>query len=96
LNLIFRPIAQGEFEDAFDWYASRSPKAAIEFTEEVAKATNRIMQNPLMYASVGRRYRAVLVHRYPYRIIYRIVNDTIFVVAVAHTKLRPTYWRGRQ
>jgi plasmid stabilization system protein ParE len=32
---------------------------------------------------------------HPYTIVYRIVNDEIIVVAVAHQRRRPWYWRGR-
>jgi hypothetical protein len=35
------------------------------------------------------------VAKFPYRIVYVIVASNIDVVAVAHAKRRPGYWRAR-
>lgn len=95
LKARFLLVAQEEFDAAFDWYAQQSSKAAKGFRDEVVKAAKRAQQNPWTYASIDRRHKAVFVHRYPYRIIYRIENDSIVIVAVSHTKQRPSHWRGR-
>jgi plasmid stabilization system protein ParE len=36
-----------------------------------------------------------LLKRYPFIIVYRIAADRIEIVAVAHGKRRPGYWRRR-
>jgi hypothetical protein len=35
------------------------------------------------------------VNRFPYNVVYRIRDDDIYVVAVAHTSRRPNYWKDR-
>lgn len=35
------------------------------------------------------------VQGFPYRIVYFVNGDLMTVVAVAHTKRRPGYWRDR-
>jgi len=42
----------------------------------------------------SRRTRRVLVRRFPYSLLYRVDPDVIFVVAVAHVRRRPGYWRS--
>lgn len=39
--------------------------------------------------------RRVLVPGFPYQVLYRMRLDEIVIVAVAHLKRRPAYWRGR-
>ncbi len=42
-----------------------------------------------------RTIRRFLLRRFPYVIIYEIVSDEIHILAVAHTKRRPGYWKNR-
>jgi plasmid stabilization system protein ParE len=37
----------------------------------------------------------VLFRRYPYAIIYRVLPDRIEILAIAHARRRPGYWRNR-
>jgi len=40
--------------------------------------------------------RKVALRRFPYNVFYRTAaEETIVVVAVAHQRRRPYYWRGR-
>ena len=39
--------------------------------------------------------RRYLFHRFPFQVVYRVVNDHIQVVAVAHGRRRPGYWKVR-
>jgi len=40
--------------------------------------------------------RSAKLRRFPYRVVYVIVGDDIDVLAVAHAKRRPAYWRARR
>jgi toxin ParE1/3/4 len=39
--------------------------------------------------------RSAKVERFPYRIVYVVIGYDIDVIAVAHAKRRPAYWRRR-
>ena len=39
--------------------------------------------------------RRVLVVRFPYQVVYRLDQNEIVVVAIAHLKRRPGYWKHR-
>jgi len=39
--------------------------------------------------------RSIKVRRFPYRVVYVVLADTIDVIAVAHAKRRPGDWRRR-
>jgi len=38
----------------------------------------------------------VLVQRFPYQVVYRLSAEEIVIVAIAHLKRRPFYWRKRK
>jgi hypothetical protein len=35
------------------------------------------------------------VHKFPFQIVFRHEADRVHIVAVAHSKRRPGYWRDR-
>jgi toxin ParE1/3/4 len=40
--------------------------------------------------------RKYLLRRFPYAVIYRVTDEAIEVVAVAHGRRRPGYWKTRR
>ena len=67
-----------------------------EFFDAVVAATSLIQAQPEIGApSSNRRTRRVLVERFPYQVVYRLLEDAIVVVAIAHLKRRPGYRRDR-
>lgn len=97
LRVVFHRLAAQEARDAETWYAGRSQEAADRFRVAVLAATERLVQQTATHPLAGTRFRYVRVHRFPYRLIYVMQTaDTVRVIAVAHDRRRPAYWRGRQ
>jgi len=70
-------------------------RAAQDFAIEVAKALDKIQDNPERFARISLKLRACSVTRFPYQVIFRLDSDRIYVIAVTHAKRRPNYWRRR-
>ena len=41
------------------------------------------------------RVRHLPIQRFPYRVIYRLGDEQLVIIAFAHTRRRPGYWRVR-
>ncbi|MEM6839230.1 MAG: type II toxin-antitoxin system RelE/ParE family toxin [Cyanobacteria bacterium P01_C01_bin.120] len=69
----------------------------LDFLDEVEKALNRIQQNPNLggsYKNTGlRRY---VLRKFPFLIFYTEQDMLIWVVAIAHAKRKPDYWKTRK
>ena len=89
------PEAIAEAQEAFHWYAKRSQRAADGFIAELDVAVARISEQTQLFASYLQGTRRYLLKRYPYAIVFREQTDVIQVVAVAHCKRRPGYWKDR-
>lgn len=88
-------MAEAEADVAFDWYWERSPAAALCFHVELAstlRALPHASQPALPYVHGTRR---ILLHRFPYFIVFRELLHEIQVIAIAHAKRRPGYWTPR-
>jgi plasmid stabilization system protein ParE len=91
----FLPSARRDFDESFDWYAARSPQAAMGFMDAVDAAVAAILADPMRYENLDGLHHACRVANYPFRIVYRMATDRVIVVAVAHAKRRPSYWTNR-
>ena len=89
----YLPNARLDFDESFDWYAVKSVRAAARFAGAVEAALIRIVSNPTQFARLDEMHRECPVKNFPYRIVYRITDNRILVVAIAHAKRRPGYWR---
>jgi plasmid stabilization system protein ParE len=87
--------AQTEFKEAFDFYESRQPGLGNELTLDFESAVQEILRNPTMGRRLTRDVRRWPLHQFPYALIYQIRQDSILIVAVAHFRRRPGYWRSR-
>jgi plasmid stabilization system protein ParE len=91
----FLPGARHDYDESFDWYAGRSSLAAQRFSDGIDATLIRIAANPEQFALIDSLHRACLVKRFPFRIVYRLEPTRALVVAIAHAKRRPQYWRRR-
>ena len=89
--------ASAELTDAIRWYEQQSAGLGGELFDAITEAIDLIRTHPEI--GVPRRTRRptrqLLVNRFPYNVVYRIRDDDIYVVAVAHTSRRPDYWKHR-
>jgi toxin ParE1/3/4 len=95
MNVEFHPTDLREVEEAQGWYEERSLFAASAFLRELTTAVRRIRQAPNGYPSAEAGTRQILLERFRFTIYYRLRQDTLLVVAVAHQKRRPGYWTSR-
>ena len=95
LPINYLPGAGRDFDESFDWYADRSVIAAERFANAVDAAMVRIADNSRTLAHVDRVHQECPVKRFPFRIIFRHLEDQIVIVAIAHAKRRPNYWQSR-
>ncbi|WP_437478071.1 type II toxin-antitoxin system RelE/ParE family toxin [Sorangium sp. So ce1014] len=89
------PAALAEAEEAAAWYAERDPRVAVRFAEGIEAALTRIAEAPDRWPSTRDGTRRVRLTRFPYLVVYRDEPTRILVVAIAHAKQRPGYWRKR-
>jgi plasmid stabilization system protein ParE len=92
----FDPRAVEEFRAARRWYGRRSPAVAERFLAEPDRAVERVREAPGLWPVHLRGTRAVRLGRFPYLLVFREAEEVTRVLAVAHTRRRPGYWRRRE
>ena len=94
---ISEPAAE-ELSEAVRWYEARRGGLGGEFFDAVVTTLGLIASHPEIGARElsAARTRRVLVSRFPYQVVYRLSESELVVVAVAHSKRRPGYWKHRR
>jgi plasmid stabilization system protein ParE len=96
MQVILRPAAAADIEDAISWYWQQRPALGTQFLEAVNAVLESIAGNPRLAPIVHRNTRRALLRRFPYGIYYRIYPDIIVVVACMHGRRDPKRWRARR
>ena len=97
LKVEIHPEAQAELDAAIVWYEQERKGLGLDLLEEVDRAIGKAMRQPDVwrsYATLANLHR-LNVRRFPYCVIYRRQHAMVTVVAVAHQRRKPGYWRSR-
>ena len=91
----FHPEALLEFEEAVQFYKDRGRILGQRFAGEIRSAIAKIVATPDRWRVVEQDVRICRARVFPYAVLYTIESDYILIVALAHGKRRPGYWRHR-
>jgi plasmid stabilization system protein ParE len=91
----FHPLAADEAQAAERWYRERNEIASGRFQRELHRAIDWISERPETGSPYLSKTRRVLLRRFPFFIVYRVREGIVEIVAVAHGRRRPGYWRTR-
>lgn len=91
----FLPAALKELHRAAENYDKEAPDLGDDFVDEVERMLRNLVERPELGASGLYGTRRIPLRRYPYNLVYRVREEIITIVAVAHHRRRPDYWRKR-
>ena len=94
-RVIWTSAAELDVADAALWYAKRQRRLAERFLDAVRDAALAAAASPELYAPVHGELRRVLVHRFPYALIFRGSLDELLVVSCYHLHRDPQVWQSR-
>jgi toxin ParE1/3/4 len=87
--------ATADVKSAVAWYRERSPKAALDFIDELDRAVHTICESPERWPTGKNNTRRFLLWRFPFAVIYSEQESVVTIWAVAHGSRRPEYWARR-
>jgi plasmid stabilization system protein ParE len=97
MKVEFHPSTAGDVNDGALFYRRVRPGLESEFRQEIDAAIDRIANAPLLYPLVETPIRRCIVHRFPYSILFRIVDaDCVRVLVVRHHRRHPQFGSVRR
>lgn len=91
MNIVVSATAQRDLEDAVAYLWDRNPDAAARLVETFYALLDRLaageFEGPETTLRTGRRVRSWPLH--PYRVVYQLRPDGLFVVRFYHQRRKP-------
>jgi len=98
-DVVVRPEVGEGVTEAAAWYDGHCQGLGDKFVGEVLRAFDVLALNPLINCRrhPGKNIRWCYPRRFPYRIIYEVLESkhTVIIVAVLHGARHEQHWRKR-
>ena len=96
-RVVVRPPAMEDVANAATWYEDQRVGLGGELIDEIVRATQRAQASPNLFRIIRKRgeIRRALTDRFPYRIFFSVVGDTLYVHAVLHAARHDSHWKER-
>jgi plasmid stabilization system protein ParE len=92
-----RSRAKRDVREAYEWYLDRDEEVATRFTAEFERTLEHLERFPSAGSFVpgvpDPEVRRMPIDGFPYHVVFVRTVRWIIVVAVAHDRRRPGYWR---
>ena len=95
-SVSFHELTVIELNEAAQYYESKVTGLGVAFLAEVERSIKQIRDNPEAAPLILSFVRRKLLRRFPYNIMYSVVEDTVRILAIANQKRRPFYWYRRR
>lgn len=98
LDFQFHPDAEREADHEFDYLRLHSgDNVASRFLDTLEHAINSCRSHPLLYRTFHKDVRRTIFHKPfgEYYLPFVVLDEKIYILAVAHAKRKPFYWRER-
>jgi plasmid stabilization system protein ParE len=96
-RLVISSLAQQEITDALLYYVNINPVLAERFLNIIESAYISLEENPQHYSFFGDStiLRSLAFEAFPYILIFRIVENNVWVVALHNTQQNPENFLNR-
>lgn len=88
-NLIIKEEAGFDISDAYEWYESKQPNLGDKFKRQLLKTFKSVHSNPTGFQIIFDNQRQANVSKFPFVVVFEILNLDIVVFAVFHTSQNP-------
>lgn len=96
MSIRFISVAWQELRDAIAYYEAEQVGSGSRLEMEVQQVLQLIKEFPEIGLKDTKRTRRIVLSRFPYKIVYLIIDKQLVVIAFVHMHRKPDYWIGRR
>jgi len=92
--------AEAEIETARAYVEKQRPGWGARLLQELEEVLRSVETNPCQRTLLetvpdGASFRRVRLRRFRYNLIFEVLEASVIVLAFAHTRRKPNYWKAR-
>jgi plasmid stabilization system protein ParE len=97
MRVEYHPAIEGELAEIRDYYNERSRNLGDDFINEFERQVLSIATTPSHWMVVRGDMRRALMKRFPYLILFRVVNNAVIrITVIKHERRHPAYGMNRR
>lgn len=91
----FHPEAEQELYESASRYETEAPGLGLRFGDEVERVIQLVLEHPDLGSRLDEDLRHFVLRKFPFSVVYAVLPDVVYIVAIAHGSREPGYWRLR-
>lgn len=96
MRVEYHPAIESELAEIRDFYNERSHNLGDDFINEFERQVLRIVATPTRWMCVRGDTRRALMKRFPYLILFRVVDESVIrITVIKHERRHPSYGKNR-
>jgi plasmid stabilization system protein ParE len=95
MQVRFLRPAESEADEAVEYFDGQRNGLGERFEQDLQDAVDFVREHPLSGKPITDSVRKCGLRTFRYNIVYVVDDQEIVIVAVAHHRRRPGYWRRR-
>jgi plasmid stabilization system protein ParE len=88
-QLLIKPRAIEMASEAYKWYEKQKDGLGDLFLSELDSCYDKLEAAPLIYAKINKNFRQIILHTFPYVVVFEILDNEVVIYAVFHTSRSP-------
>lgn len=82
-------LAEEEYSSAFHYYEEKQSGLGDKFEKEADGLMDKLKVNPYLFQRKYKHYREAVFKRFPYFIVYEIIDNSVIVHSFFHASRNP-------
>ncbi|CAN5911936.1 hypothetical protein BH11BAC7_BH11BAC7_03070 [soil metagenome] len=88
-RLQFSPKSKPEIQDAYNWYEDQQSGLGEDFLAVLDERLDVLLKHPFSFPQKRGEFRECYLGKFPFLVIYKVLNKEVYVHAVFHTSRNP-------
>lgn len=76
-------------KEAYEWYNEQQAGLGDIFLRELENGYDKLELWPIAYSKIKKNYRQLILHTFPYVIVFEIIKQEVVIYSIFHTSLNP-------
>ncbi len=89
-RMVVRGSAAKDVLEAFFWYHTIRPQLGDRFMAALKECYDSIEVSPYGYQFRKGNFRHVMLRKFPYRVVYEVEGQDVFIYRIVHVKRKPS------
>ncbi|MEM9888921.1 MAG: type II toxin-antitoxin system RelE/ParE family toxin [Bacteroidota bacterium] len=94
-DVIIQPEAEEEIDEAYEYLNATRNNLGFDFLALLTEIIEKLEANPFQFQKIQSEKRRAVIKRFKYNVIYRVIDDEVFILAVIHGSRDPRRWHDR-